>query len=120
MFSNRAQRGVTVIEALVALLVGSIALLGLYQLVDTSNKLTKQQSDIADAQQSVRIGLSQLSRLIRQSRIGGLYYGNAVLPIANNIGPGTFMTDLSGAPHYIRKGTDVIEVRGVLFGDKYA
>ena len=117
---HRAQRGVTIIEALVALLVGSIALLGLYQLVDTSNKLTKQQSDIADAQQSVRIGLSQLSRLIRQSRIGGLYYGNAVLPIANNIGGGTFMTDLSGAAHYIRKGTDVIEVRGVLSGDKYA
>jgi prepilin-type N-terminal cleavage/methylation domain-containing protein len=119
MPSLRSQRGFTIIEALVALLVGTIALLGLYELVDTSNKLTKQQSDIADAQQSVRIGLSQLSRLIRQSRAGGLYFGNAILPIANNIAGGQKLSDLAGADHYIRKGTDVIEARGVLFGDKY-
>src|SRR6266545_2323753 len=86
----RAQRGFTLIEALVATLVGVIALLGLYQLVDASNKLTKQQTEVADVQQSARIGVSELSRIIRQSRVGGLYFGNAALPIANNfIGGGT-------------------------------
>ena len=115
----RAQRGLTLIEALLAILVGVIALLGLYQLVDASNKLTKQQTEVADVQQSARIGVSELSRIIRQARVGGLYFGNAVLPIANNIGGGTFYQDLSGAHHFIRKGTDVIEVRGVLLGDKY-
>src|SRR6266542_5873719 len=115
----RAQRGLTLIEALLAILVGVIALLGLYQLVDASNKLTKQQTEVADVQQSARIGVSELSRIIRQARVGGLYFGNAVLPIANNIGGGTFYQDLSGASHFIRKGTDVIEVRGVLQGDKY-
>src|SRR5512143_1953163 len=80
----RAQRGVTLIEALLALIVGAIALLGLYELVDRSNILTKQQTEVADVQQSVRIGVSELSRIIRQSRVGGLSYANAVLPIANN------------------------------------
>ena len=71
-------------------------------------------------QQSARIGVSELSRIIRQSRVGGLYFGNAALPIANNIGGGTSYQDyLSGASDFIRRGTDVIEVRGVLLGDRY-
>jgi type II secretory pathway pseudopilin PulG len=116
----RAQRGMTLIEALVAIFVGVVALLGLYGLVDASNKLTKQQTEIADVQQSARIGVSELSRVIRQSRVGGLYYANAVLPIANNISGGTSLQDrLSGNPHFIRQGTDVIEVRGVILGDRY-
>ncbi len=117
----RAQRGFTLIEALVAILVGVIALLGLYQLVDASNKLTKQQTEVADVQQSSRIGVSELSRVIRQSRVGGLYFGNTVLPIANNwIPDGTFYTDSKdGSHHFARNGTDVIEVRGVISGDRY-
>src|SRR6266536_823841 len=115
----RSQRGVTLIEALVAILVGVIALLGLYQLVDASNKLTKQQTEVADVQQSSRIGISELSRIIRQSRVGGLYFGNTVLPIANNSPGGATLHDLSSASHFIRKGTDVIEVRGVISGDRY-
>ena len=124
-----AQRGFTLIEALLALFVGTIALLGLYELVDASNRITKQQTEVADVQQSARIGVAELSRIIRQSRIGGLYYGNAVLPIANNGAllthadvvsySGLTMTDLQGKNHTVRAGTDVIEARGVIFGDKY-
>src|SRR6266511_747121 len=117
----RAQRGMTLIEALLAILVGVVALLGLYGLVDASNKLTKQQTEVADVQQSARIGVSELSRVIRQSRVGGLYFGNTVLPIANNwIPDGTFYTDSKdGSHHFARNGTDVIEVRGVISGDRY-
>src|SRR5690242_10321072 len=114
----RSQRGVTLIEVLIALLVGIIALLALYGLVDASNKLTKQQTEVADVQQSARIGIYQLSRIIRQSRLGGLYLANAVLPIANNIAGGTFYPDSKdNSKHYVRKGTDVIEARGILLGD---
>lgn len=119
MVRLRSQRGMTLIEVLLVLLVGTIAMLALYGLVDASNKLTKQETEVADVQQSARIGVSELSRIIRQSRVGGLYFGNAVLPIANNSPGGTSLSDLSGASHFIRKGTDVIEVRGILFGDKY-
>lgn len=119
--AHRAQLGVTLIEVLIALLVGIIALLALYGLVDTSNKLTKQQTEVADVQQSARIGIYQLSRIIRQSRLGGLYLASAVLPIANNVAGGTFYTDSKdNSKHYVRKGTDVIAVRGILLGDRYA
>src|ERR1700693_6648971 len=116
----RAQRGTTLIEVLIVMVV-AIAMVALYELVDTSNKITKQQTAVADVQQSARIGVSELSRIIRQSRVGGLYFGNAVLPIANNSPGGTSLPDNSATsiPHFIRKGTDVIEVRGVLLGDKY-
>ncbi len=125
----RADGGFTLIEATVALFVGTIALLGLYGLVDASNKLTKEQSEVADVQQSARNGLAELSRIVRQARVGGLYFGNAVLPIANNgvlltnadvvSYSGLPMRDLTGIAHSIRQGTDVIEVRGVISGDKY-
>ncbi len=126
---SRASGGFTLIEALVALFVGTIALLGLYGLVDASNRLSKEQTEVADVQQSARNGLAELSRVVRQARVGGLYFGNAVLPIANNGAlitnadvvsySGLPMTDLSGIAHSIRPGTDVIEVRGVISGDKY-
>ncbi len=117
---RRAQRGFTLIEALITTLVVVIALVALYELVDTSNKLTKQQTEVADVQQSGRIGIYQLSRIIRQASIGGLYFANAVLPIENNSPGGNSLVDISGASHFIRKGTDVIAVRGVLFGERYA
>jgi prepilin-type N-terminal cleavage/methylation domain-containing protein len=119
MDRRRAQRGATLIEILIVLLVVAIAMVALYGLVDSSNKITKQQTEVADVQQSARIGVSVLSQIIRQARVGGLYFGNAVLPIANNSAGGTSLPDLSGASHFIRKGTDVIEVRGILSGDKY-
>src|SRR5207244_463224 len=84
-----------------------------------SNLMTKQETEVAEAQQSARIGVFSLARIIRQARVGALYYGNAVLPISNNAAGGTSLPDLSGNAHYIRQGTDVIEVRGVLLGDKY-
>jgi Tfp pilus assembly protein PilW len=116
----RSQRGFTLIEALVAFFIGTIALLGLYGLVDASNKLTKQETDVADAQDSVRVGLSALTRVIRQARVGALYFGSAILPTVNNSPGGQSLTDLAGSSHFIRKGTDVITVRGVILGDHYS
>ncbi|HKF41588.1 MAG TPA: PilW family protein [Thermoanaerobaculia bacterium] len=114
------QRGVTVIELVVALVVGVISMIGLYELMDASNRLTRQQTDVAEAQDAVRVGLSAAGRVIRQARVGGLYFGNAILPAVNNAPGGTSLTDLDGARHFIRQGTDVIRVRGIIQGDLYA
>ena len=111
--------GFTLIEALVAVLMLVSIGIGLYTLLDSANKLAKQETNVAEAQQSARVGIYELSRLIRQARVGQLYYGNAVLPVTNNASGGTSLADLSGAAHYIRKGTDVVEVRGILLGDRY-
>jgi prepilin-type N-terminal cleavage/methylation domain-containing protein len=112
-------RGMTLIETLITLAVLATVMIGLYTLLDRSNKLAKQETNVSEAQQASRVGIYELSRVVRQARVGGLFIGNAVLPIANNIAGGTNMTDLSGNAHYIRKGTDVLGVRGIFSGDKY-
>jgi prepilin-type N-terminal cleavage/methylation domain-containing protein len=114
------QAGLTLVETMVAVVIMTVILLGLYALLDSSNALAKQETNVAEAQQSARVGIYELSRLIRQARVGQLYYGNAVLPATNNAPGGTSLTDLSGGAHYIRKGTDVIAIRGILLGDRYA
>lgn len=110
----------TLLEVLVATVVMVAIALGLYALLDSSHKLAKQETNIAEAQQSVRAGIYEVSRMIRHARVGQLYYGNAILPVANNSPGGVSLTDLSGGAHYVRKGTDVIAVRGILLGDRYA
>jgi type II secretory pathway pseudopilin PulG len=119
--AGRRERGLTLIETLVTLAVLMVVMGGLYALLDSSNALAKQETNVAEAQQSVRIGISELTRVIRQGRVGGLFIGNAILPVSNNDpgGAGSKMTDTTGADHFIRKGTDVIGVRGVIQGDKY-
>jgi type II secretory pathway pseudopilin PulG len=115
-----SESGFTLIEALVAVLVLVSVGIGLYTLLDSANKLAKQETNVAEAQQSARVGIYEVSRLIRQARVGQLYYGNAVLPVTNNAPGGTWLGDLAGGTHYIRKGTDVIAVRGILLGDRFA
>jgi len=117
--ANRKERGFTLVEAVVTMAVLITVVGGLYALLDSGNKLAKQEANVAEAQQSSRVGIYELSRVIRQGRVGGLFFANAILPISNNSPGGDKLTDLSGVNHYIRKGTDVIEVRGILSGDKY-
>jgi len=105
---------------MLTIVVLGVVMLGLYTLLDSSNQLAKQETNVAEAQQSARIGIYEVSRIIRQARVGGLFAANAILPVSNNIAGGTSMTDLTGNDHYVRAGTDVIAVRGILSGDKYA
>jgi prepilin-type N-terminal cleavage/methylation domain-containing protein len=119
MHRSRGIRGFTFIESLITLVVVAVVVIGLYTLLDRSNKLAKQETNVSEAQQSSRVGIYELSRVIRQARVGGLFVGNAILPIENNSAGGTNLTDLSGTSHYVRKGTDVIGVRGIISGDKY-
>ena len=118
--SPRGEKGLTLVEALVAITVLLSISLGMYALLDSSNRLAKQETNVAEAQQSARVGIFEVSRLIREARVGQLFYGNAILPTANNSPGGASLLDLAGGTHYIRKGTDVIGVRGILLGDRYA
>jgi prepilin-type N-terminal cleavage/methylation domain-containing protein len=122
MNSNRGSRresGFTLVEMLITLVVLTVVMVGLYGLLDSSNKLAKQETNVAEAQQSVRIGISEVTRVVRQGRVGGLFIANAILPVENNSVGGVSLTDVSGNSHYVRRGTDVIGVRGIITGDKY-
>ena len=112
--------GFSLVEMLVVIAIVLAVVVGVYGLLDSSGRIAKQETLVADAQQSVRAGVQELGRIVRQARAGQLYYGNAIIPFANNIAGGQSVRDLSDAEHFIRKGTDVLRVRGVLFGDKYA
>jgi hypothetical protein len=115
----RRERGLTLIETVITMAVLIAVMVGLYALLDSSNKLAKQETNVAEAQQSVRIGVSEVTRVVRQGRVGGLFIANAILPIENNSAGGVSFTDISGVEHFVRKGTDVIGVRGIISGDKY-
>ena len=116
----RTDGGFTLIEAIVATAIAVTTIVGIYGLLDSSGRLAKQETLVAEAQQSVRAGLQELVRIVRQARAGQLYYASAILPVANNAAGGQALTDTSGIRHFIRKGTDVLRVRGIIFGDEYA
>lgn len=113
-------RGFTMIETLVTLVIVSIVLIGLLTLLDSSNKLSKQETQVADAQASARSGIYEVTRIIRQAGLGQLSPLNAVTPFVNNaLSTTPTFLDLTGATHTVRLGTDAIEVRGNIFGEQY-
>src|SRR5450759_3768700 len=117
---SRREGGFTVIEVAVTLAVMIPVVLGLYSLLDSSGRLSKQESNLAQAQQSSRGGLYEVARYLRQARVGQMCYGNAVLPIYDNAQSGKTIKDLAGQGHIVRQGTEVVEVRGVILGDKFS
>ncbi len=113
-------RGFTIVETLITLLIMSIVLIGLLTLLDSSNKLSKQETQVADAQASARSGIYEVTRILRQAGIGNLSMANALMEYVNNADSSSpTLTDLGGTAHTIRPGTDAVEARGIFFGDQY-
>jgi len=128
---RRSQSGFTLVEMIVVTLLLMIAMVGLLAVFDASARINKNETDVADAQGSVRYGIYQMTRAIRMAGVGGLYVTQAVLNHNDNGLPGiTFpggsssydnvpnnvtVTDVNGRSWTVRPGTDMIEVRGVLF-----
>lgn len=123
-----SSRGFSLAELMVAMLLLSIAMLGILAIFDASNRINKGQQDVADAQGAVRYGVYQMTRAIRMAGSGGLYLTQAILNAPDPDLPGitvgsatgydnvtgSSVTDLAGTAHPVRDGTDMIEVRGVL------
>ena len=127
--SRSRAAGVTLVEILIAVGLASSLLLAAMALWDSAARLNKSEIEIADAQDNARYGLRQVARAVRMAGAGGLFVSQAVLlrpdpglPGVAISGQGSydnvetgFVTDLAGHDVPVRPGTDVVEVRGVLF-----
>jgi type II secretory pathway pseudopilin PulG len=115
------QRGFTLIEVSVSLIVTIIVLLGVLALFDFSNKLTRVQTNISDMQQSLRVAQNDAVRLIRMAGRGGLPLGNlptgAAVAVANNVPDNTHVGD--GTTPEVVPGSDVLTIRGVFSAPSY-
>jgi len=126
--SSTKSSGFTLVEMIIVTLLLGIAMLGLLAVFDASARLNKNETDVADAQGSVRYGIYQITRAIRMAGVGGLYVTQSILNHADaqlagilpngasydNVS-GVTVTDTYGNVWNVRNGTDMIEVRGVLF-----
>jgi type II secretory pathway pseudopilin PulG len=126
--ASHAAAGFTLVEMIVVTLLLLIAMVGLLAVFDASARINKNETDVADAQGSVRWGIYQMTKVIRMAGAGGLYVTQAVLnhndrelagiaPASvsyDNVGANVTVTDLNGDVWRVRQGTDMIEIRGVI------
>jgi prepilin-type N-terminal cleavage/methylation domain-containing protein len=124
---SRSAAGFTLVEMIVVTLLLAIAMLGLLAVFDASARINKNETDVADAQGSVRYGIYQMTRVIRMAGSGGLFVTQAVVNHADtglpgvapagasydNVG-GVTVAAVGGTTYTVRPGTDMIEVRGVI------
>jgi type II secretory pathway pseudopilin PulG len=119
----------TLVETMLAVLLFAVLLLCALALWDSAGRLNKSEIDVADAQGSLRFALHQMARVVRTAGAGGLFVTQSVLVRPDpglpgvatppdddydNVVAGT-VTDLAGKSLPVRPGTDVLEVRGVIF-----
>lgn len=109
------ERGFTVAELAVSLLVTVVLLLGVLALFDFSNRLSRVQTNVADMQQSLRVSLQDTVRMVRMAGRGGLPLGpvpsGTAMAVRDNVPAGTRIG--GGSTPLVVQGTDVITVRGV-------
>jgi prepilin-type N-terminal cleavage/methylation domain-containing protein len=114
--SGSRQRGFTLIEVSVSLIVTVIVLLGVLALFDFSNRLTRVQTNVSDMQQSLRVAQNDAVRLIRMAGRGGLPLGSlptgTAVVVANNVADNTYIGGTAATPEVV-PGSDVLTVRGV-------
>jgi len=125
----RRSRGLTLVETLVGAFLLAALLLASLALWDSAGRLNKSQIEVADAQGSLRFGLHQMARVVRSAGAGGLFVTQAILIRPDPGLPGVAappdddydnvvggaVTDLAGKNLSVRPGTDILEIRGVLF-----
>ncbi|HKC23961.1 MAG TPA: PilW family protein, partial [Thermoanaerobaculia bacterium] len=116
MAGNRSRRGFGLVEAMVTVGITVVTMVGLLTMLEGATRVAKAETNAADAQGSGRSGISYLTRILREARVGRLSYGSAILPYAENAAAGTTLTDAANTVHTLVPGTDAIEAHGI-FGE---
>jgi prepilin-type N-terminal cleavage/methylation domain-containing protein len=115
------QGGFTLIELLVSLAITVLIILGVLELFDMNNKISRVQTNVAELQQSIRIGQYDLVRMARMTGRGGLprgtLPGSLAFALRNNVTPtgdDHWIAFADNASPPVLPGTDVLTLRGVL------
>ncbi|HXT50261.1 MAG TPA: prepilin-type N-terminal cleavage/methylation domain-containing protein, partial [Thermoanaerobaculia bacterium] len=125
MRNRRSAAGFTVIEVVVALFVLSIVLIGMLALFDASNKIARTQVNIADMQQSLRIGHDEMVRMARIAARGWVINSTSWKPedqiklAVDNAGPAVYIGTTTDPEFKVLPGTDVLRIRGVIVGSLF-
>jgi type IV pilus assembly protein PilW len=76
--SRIGARGFSLVELLVAMAVTMVVIGGVLTLFDKSNRMTKTETGVSDAQQSARYGSYLLVRDVRMAGAGGVSSSTAL------------------------------------------
>ena len=123
--------GFTLIEMMLAMTITVMVMVGILSVFQVSARLARNQTQLADLQQNLRVALYDTQRYARMAGRGGLptflapdgaYTGQmlpngAAIAVGNNAAAGLKIGDAS-SPSVV-PGTDTLTVRGVLFGSVY-
>src|SRR5215813_2379803 len=104
--------GFTLVEMIVVTLLLLIAMVGLLAVFDASARINKNETDVADAQGSVRYGIYQMTRAIRMAGVGGLYVTQAVLNHNDNGLPGITFPGGSNSYDNVPNNVTVTDLNG--------
>ena len=128
----RRERGFSLVETLVSLVIMIVVMVAALEMFDRSNRMTKVETSVSDAQQNGRYASYQLIREARMAGAGGVpaSIGNVQLGVTLSIGSSSYHSatatrhltnDVNAGGtavflggHHIRKGTDVLHIRGVI------
>lgn len=125
--------GFTLIEMVLALTITVMVMAGVLNLFQMSAKIARNQTQLSDLQQNLRVALYDTQKFARMAGRGGLpvflpetttpafaghYIPNGVaVALGNNWGANSHIGD--NTTPLILEGTDTLTVRGVLFGSVY-
>ena len=124
------ERGFTLVELLVTLVILVVVLLGVLEIFDMATHVARVQTEVADMQQSLRSVQYDMVRMLRMAGRGNLpsEVAQPMLPAAAppfslpqglavgaaDNASGTTYVDDPGKAHKVLPGTDVLTIRGVL------
>ena len=115
------ERGFSLLEAVVSMLLAVVILAGVLTLFDRNNQLARAQTHVAEMQHALRVGQGELSRQIRMAGRGGLPRGampeGIALGVRNNAPDDGDLSHIAagdGDSPTILAGSDVLIVRGAI------
>ncbi len=115
--ARRGERGYSLGELVVSMTASLVLILGVLGVFEMSSRMAKVQSDLADAQQSLRAGQHELVRMSRMAGRGSL--GVGVIPagravaVRNNAAEEEYISPGDDDTPGVLEGTDVVTLRGV-------